>query len=876
MATLSEPRTAADRPPAAKPTDPLVLWLYGGIVVVGLGILYFTGLNFLPIFQASQVRESDQKVELPGYKAAAWHEVPVQADARLKPFETAARESLMRIHGRTRFQGQSAVAVVLDWMLEYDGDAKTDKVKSKWEDVPFILCEYQDLRRLIYQLGDDGRIDTGRELTHDELHGKYLAPAQLRAFRPRLMKLKEVNPERFDDLMRPKEALKTATDEALGRLSFYDSIRPARITSEDEKLHDPFAFVALDQVKGSPWFSLAELRQLNQFQLDDVVDGVKVPRVNEVWVQHMRERIKTVPQMYLSKEHRDALEEFQGEVKAGNGARAVGDLEPILNKHRSELVAKYRTLRAGKKQDREKADLIVMKIWRVLPKDRIKGEEVLPAALQQTLNNIVELRKAEDAGKDKTDELARELNLLVQHRDTRRLEELRSRLPKQGGYDPGDTAFRMLHLSYLEMRFPDIWEQAANWQKYPAEDVARILEAYKKLGAAYHSGDAEQFDTATTEFATAVDEVSARAGPYPGADGIGDRLGALLTGGTLHPPSRQLLDLERLYNRISPFTWSWVLMLAGLAVLSLALGLKSKWCYRGGLALYALSLGFQMFGFFVRIIISGRPPVSNIYETVIWVAFMSAVFALFLEMRYKNKVFVVGGALVAAIALVLADQMPLALDPKINPLQPVLRSNFWLTIHVLVIVSSYAGGTLAWGLGNIALLLILFGDRNRQTTIKMLSQFTYKALQIAVLLLAAGTFLGGWWAAYSWGRFWGWDPKETGALIALLCYVIPLHMRYVGWIKDFGLAVAAILCYAAILMSWYGVNFVFPAGLHAYGFGNGGAGWVYWASLINIEWVLVASLIYWRRQHQQMSAPVLAGAPAAQLSAAAASEHVKE
>src|SRR5207244_494225 len=124
--------------------------------------------------------------------------------------------------------------------------------------------------------------------------------------------------------------------------------------------------------------------------------------------------------------------------------------------------------------------------------------------------------------------------------------------------------------------------------------------------------------------------------------------------------------------------------------------------------LFAASLAFQVFGFFVRIIISGRPPVSNIYETVIWVAFMSAVFALLLELRYKSKVFVVGGALVATIALVLADQMPLALDPKINPLQPVLRSNFWLTIHVLVIVSSYAGGTLAWGLGNIALLMILF------------------------------------------------------------------------------------------------------------------------------------------------------------------------
>src|SRR6202008_3414874 len=123
---------------------------------------------------------------------------------------------------------------------------------------------------------------------------------------------------------------------------------------------------------------------------------------------------------------------------------------------------------------------------------------------------------------------------------------------------------------------------------------------------------------------------------------------------------------------------------------------------------------------------------------------------------------------------------------KISPLVPVLRSNFWLTIHVLTIVSSYAGGTLAWALGNVTLFLLAF-SKPRRELLNSLSWFTYGAISIAVLLLAAGTFLGGWWAAYSWGRFWGWDPKEVGALVALVCYVIPLHMRYIGWVKDFGL-----------------------------------------------------------------------------------------
>jgi hypothetical protein len=177
----------------------------------------------------------------------------------------------------------------------------------------------------------------------------------------------------------------------------------------------------------------------------------------------------------------------------------------------------------------------------------------------------------------------------------------------------------------------------------------------------------------------------------------------------------------------------------------------------------------------------------------------------------------------------------------------VLRSNYWLTVHVLTIVSSYAGGTLAWGLANITLAMMAFG-KGRRETLHTLSQFTYRAMQIAVLLLAAGTFLGGWWAAESWGRFWGWDPKEVWALIALVCYVIPLHARYIGWVKDFGLAVSAVVCYAAIVMCWYGVNFVLGAGLHSYGFGGGGPWWVFWAGLINIEWVIIASMLYLHRQ----------------------------
>ena len=108
-------------------------------------------------------------------------------------------------------------------------------------------------------------------------------------------------------------------------------------------------------------------------------------------------------------------------------------------------------------------------------------------------------------------------------------------------------------------------------------------------------------------------------------------------------------------------------------------------------------------------------------------------------------------------------------------------------------------------------------------TIKPLSNFIYRAMQVGVLLIAAGTILGGVWADASWGRFWGWDPKEVWALITLLVYLVPLHGRFAGWVTTFGLAVASIVCFNSVVMAWYGVNFVLGVGLHSYGFTEGGS-----------------------------------------------------
>jgi ABC-type transport system involved in cytochrome c biogenesis permease subunit len=126
--------------------------------------------------------------------------------------------------------------------------------------------------------------------------------------------------------------------------------------------------------------------------------------------------------------------------------------------------------------------------------------------------------------------------------------------------------------------------------------------------------------------------------------------------------------------------------------------------------------------------------------------------------------------------------------------------------------------------------------------IKPLSNFIYRAMQVGVLLVALGTFLGGVWADKSWGRFWGWDPKEVWALTTLIVYLVPLHGRFAGWVSTFGLVAASVICYNSVLMAWYGVNWVLGVGLHSYGFAEGGGqGIVVFSALALIALVIGAA-----------------------------------
>ncbi len=287
-------------------------------------------------------------------------------------------------------------------------------------------------------------------------------------------------------------------------------------------------------------------------------------------------------------------------------------------------------------------------------------------------------------------------------------------------------------------------------------------------------------------------------------------------------PSIATLNREVRFYRLHFFAKAWMIYGLGFVMMAGVLWIEALDFYWGASGIFAGGLLIHASGFIDRMQIAGRPPVTNMYESVIWVSFGIMAIALLFESIYRAKYYLLAAAPLSILCLILADSLPAVLDPTISPLVPVLRDNFWLSIHVPTITLSYASFALAFGLGHILLGHYLFAPEAK-TRIRSLSQWNYGVLQAGVLLLTTGIILGGIWAHFSWGRFWGWDPKETWALIALMCYVVPLHGRLVGWLKDFGMAVTSVVAFNAVLMAWYGVNFVLGTGLHSYGFVTGGS-----------------------------------------------------
>ncbi|MDB4240461.1 cytochrome c biogenesis protein CcsA, partial [Flavobacteriaceae bacterium] len=224
-------------------------------------------------------------------------------------------------------------------------------------------------------------------------------------------------------------------------------------------------------------------------------------------------------------------------------------------------------------------------------------------------------------------------------------------------------------------------------------------------------------------------------------------------------------------------------------------------------------------GLVARGFIAGHAPWSDAYESMIFVAW--ATVGIGLAFGRKSDLTIAATSFVASMILMIAHWS--WMDPEIANLVPVLDS-YWLMIHVSVIVGSYGPLTLGMILGIVSLFLILItNEKNKKKidlNLKELTIINELTLTVGLIMLTIGNFLGGQWANESWGRYWGWDPKETWALISIMIYAFILHMRLIPGLRGkwiFNLM--SIIAYASILMTYFGVNF-YLSGLHSYASGD--------------------------------------------------------
>jgi len=350
--------------------------------------------------------------------------------------------------------------------------------------------------------------------------------------------------------------------------------------------------------------------------------------------------------------------------------------------------------------------------------------------------------------------------------------------------------------------------------------VPSPVAIYGRLISAYRSGDAEGFNHATREYNQDLEQ----------------RI----------PHELNRLHLEFLFNQAQPFLQALVLYIV-VFVLTLISWLKwPKILWQTAVILLLFAFLIHTAGLITRMYLQGRPPVTNLYSSAIFVGWGAVVLCLFLERFYKNGIGNISASAIGFVTLLIAQNLQLDGD-TLEMLRAVLDTNVWLATHVVAVTLGYSATFLAGFLGIIYIFRGLLTEAFDETTAKALGRMMYGIVCFATLFSLVATILGGIWADQSWGRFWGWDPKENGALLIVLWNAIILHARWGGYARERAIAVMTVFGNIITSLSWFGVNML-GIGLHSYGFMERAFG-VLFAFIISQLAIIGVGMIpqkYWR------------------------------
>ena len=310
---------------------------------------------------------------------------------------------------------------------------------------------------------------------------------------------------------------------------------------------------------------------------------------------------------------------------------------------------------------------------------------------------------------------------------------------------------------------------------------------------------------------------------------------------------------EVLFNNFQPFYHATVLYVLAFVLACVAFLLRclarpawSQSLGRATIWLLLLTLAVHTLGLCFRIYLQGRPPVTNLYSSAVFIGWGCVLLALFLEWLYRMGLGSITAAAIGFVTLVIAHNLGGDGD-TMEMMQAVLDSNFWLATHVVAITIGYSATFLAGALAILFIFLGVFTTVLKPELFKTLGKMIYGVVCFAALLSFVGTVLGGIWADQSWGRFWGWDPKENGAVLIVLMNMLILHARWGGVIRERGMAVLAVGGNIVTSWSWFGTNML-GVGLHSYGFMESAVFWllVFVASQLVVMGVGLLPLTLWR------------------------------
>jgi len=357
------------------------------------------------------------------------------------------------------------------------------------------------------------------------------------------------------------------------------------------------------------------------------------------------------------------------------------------------------------------------------------------------------------------------------------------------------------------------------------DPLSPYVTTYASLTMAYRSGDAEQFNREVSELRERF---------------IAD-----------FPNDISRVHYERVFNGLQPFYISMQLYVLIFLAVCISWLRWPKELAKAAFWVLVLAFLIHTFGLLSRMYIQGRPPVTNLYSSAVFVGWGAVLLGIFIEKFFKNGIGAAMASLVGFCTLIIAHHLAMTGD-TLEMMRAVLDSNFWLATHVVIITFGYSAIFLAGALAILFVLLGVFSRRFNKDTARSLSAMVYGIICFGTLFSLVGTILGGIWADQSWGRFWGWDPKENGALMIVIMGAIYLHARWGGICKDRGLMALAIWGNIITAWSWFGTNML-PVGLHSYGRMDSAYAWL--IGFVLVQLLLTATALlpwrFWRSEFGQ-------------------------